>query len=131
MNDFAYVVPQRLNLLSLNKKIILYFRSRDVKKDLKISILIDGNIVVMEKKEFKPYYSKRPGWAEQDFQVWWDGLCLVCKNIKVKSVDIWDNIIGVTVTTQRDTGICVDKDGNPLRPAIIWLDQRMAECKSH
>ncbi len=87
-----------------------------------------GNIIVMDKIEFRPYYSEKPGWAEQDPQVWWEGLCTVCKVVKAKSSDIWDKILGVTVTTQRDTGICVDKYGNPVRPAIIWLDQRMAEC---
>lgn len=28
----------------------------------------------------------------------------------------------------RDVGICLDKDRNPLRPCIIWLDRRQAEC---
>ncbi len=33
-------------------------------------------------------------------------------------------IAGVTVTTQRSTVINLDADGEPLRPAIVWLDQR-------
>jgi sugar (pentulose or hexulose) kinase len=33
-------------------------------------------------------------------------------------------IAGVALTTQRSTIINVDERGQPLRPAMIWLDQR-------
>ena len=36
-------------------------------------------------------------------------------------------IAGVALTTQRSTVINVDKEGRPLRPAIVWLDQRRTE----
>jgi sugar (pentulose or hexulose) kinase len=38
-----------------------------------------------------------------------------------------DSIAGVTLTTQRATVVNVDKDGRPLRPAIVWLDRRRTE----
>ncbi|MBQ9629985.1 MAG: FGGY-family carbohydrate kinase, partial [Treponema sp.] len=34
------------------------------------------------------------------------------------------------ITTFRDTIVLVDKNGNPLRPAILWLDKRMASGKA-
>jgi sugar (pentulose or hexulose) kinase len=34
---------------------------------------------------------------------------------------------GVVITTQRGTTIALDKNGQPLRPAMIWLDQRRAD----
>jgi sugar (pentulose or hexulose) kinase len=34
-------------------------------------------------------------------------------------------IAGVTLTTQRGTVVNLDEKGHPLRPAIVWLDQRM------
>lgn len=90
----------------------------------------EGNIVDKEKMEFKPYYSERPGYAEQDPEIWWQGLCSVCTKLKDRCYNIWNEILSVTVTTQRDTGICVNKKGVPVRPAIIWLDQRMAKCET-
>lgn len=30
----------------------------------------------------------------------------------------------MALTTQRATMVCVDAQGAPLRPAIVWLDQR-------
>jgi sugar (pentulose or hexulose) kinase len=38
-----------------------------------------------------------------------------------------DSIAAVALTTQRATVINVDRNGEPLRPAIIWLDQRRTE----
>ena len=35
--------------------------------------------------------------------------------------------MGVALTTQRATVVNVDRDGKPLRPAIVWLDQRRTE----
>ena len=35
-------------------------------------------------------------------------------------------VTGIGVTTQRDTMICVDSAGEPLRKAILWLDVRKA-----
>jgi sugar (pentulose or hexulose) kinase len=36
-------------------------------------------------------------------------------------------VAGVALTTQRATVINVDERGQPLRPAIVWLDQRRTE----
>lgn len=95
------------------------------------AILFDykGNIIGKEKVEFEPYFSKEPGWAEQEVDVFWENCCIACKALKINKPKDFKKIIGVTVTTQRDTGVIVDKGGKPLRPAIIWLDQRMAKCK--
>ena len=89
----------------------------------------EGKLVAKAQEHFIPYYSNYPGWAEQDPDVFWDNACKACKKISLQQPSDWDKILAVTVTTQRDTVINIDKDGNVLRPAIIWLDQRMAECK--
>ena len=36
-------------------------------------------------------------------------------------------LAAVALTTQRSTLINLDKNGKPLRPAIVWLDQRRTE----
>ena len=38
-----------------------------------------------------------------------------------------ERIAGVALTSQRSTMINLDKEGKPLRPAIVWLDQRRTE----
>jgi sugar (pentulose or hexulose) kinase len=90
------------------------------------AILFDkkGNLIGKVKKEFNPYFSRNPGWAEQNTDVYWNNLKEVCCDLQRKCCDKWNDIIGVSLTTQRDTSVCVDKNGNALRPAILWLDQR-------
>lgn len=84
---------------------------------------LEGELVAKEQIIFEPYYSKNPGWAEQDPDVFWKSLCRACQGLW-KQGEYKDRIAGVSLTTQRSTVINVDKNGRPLRPAMIWLDQR-------
>ena len=86
-----------------------------------------GTLIGKRKRDFEPYFSNYPGWAEQNPEVYWDNLCIVCKELKEDCEDIWNKVCGVVVTTLRDTCVNLDKDGNVLRPAILWLDQRTAD----
>lgn len=86
-----------------------------------------GKMLVGEHIKFKPYYASEPGYAEQDAYVFYNSLCSVVKKLNERAPVIMAHIEGITVTTQRDTSICVDQDGEPLRPAIIWADQRMID----
>lgn len=87
-----------------------------------------GSLLGKEKIEFEPYFSSQPGWAEQNPELYWSSACTACKRLKEKLKGEWEDVIGVAVTTQRDTGVNIDKNGKVLRPAITWLDQRMAKC---
>jgi len=88
-----------------------------------------GNLLVKSKKSFEPYYSQKPGWAEQDVNVYWDSLCAVTKDAVKQKPEVFENVDSIVVTTQRDTCVLLDKDGNVLRPAIIWADQRPLKNK--
>lgn len=90
----------------------------------------EGKMVAKEKKSFEPYFSSAPGYAEQNPEIYWESACYCCMKLKEEYLEYWECIQGITITTLRDTGICIDNDGNVLRPAILWLDQRMAECKN-
>ncbi|MBN2851433.1 MAG: FGGY-family carbohydrate kinase [Clostridia bacterium] len=84
----------------------------------------NGNIISKVKENFEPYYSEKAGYAEQKVNVYWESLCKVVNKTKDIYKDAFDKIIGVSLTTQRDTCICLDKERNVLRPAIVWMDQR-------
>ena len=85
---------------------------------------LQGNLLVREQVAFEPYFSKNPGWAEQDPEVFWQALCRACRQIWQSAKIPQERIAGVALTTQRATMVNVDQDGKPLRPAILWLDQR-------
>lgn len=88
-----------------------------------------GNIIGKHKIEFTPYYSLKPGWAEQRADIYYEKMCEASLALKSKFPEDWKDIIAISVTTIRDTAVCLDKDGKPLRDVIVWLDQRTADCK--
>jgi sugar (pentulose or hexulose) kinase len=85
---------------------------------------LHGQLVGKERVAFVPYFSEHPGWAEQDPKVFWQALCQACQALWKRGAVDKERIAGVTLTTQRGTVINVDKHGEPLRPAMSWLDQR-------
>ncbi|MCP4198943.1 MAG: carbohydrate kinase [Proteobacteria bacterium] len=88
---------------------------------------LTGHMVAMEKVIFdEPYFSLHPGWAEQRPEYFWDSLCRACQGLLQKNTEKIDRIAGVALTTQRGTVINLDDNGTPLRPAIVWPDQRRA-----
>jgi sugar (pentulose or hexulose) kinase len=87
-----------------------------------------GDLVAKVREPFEAYFSKYEGWAEQEPELYWEKFCSASKKLKEENEDKWENIAAVCVTTMRDVGICLDKDRKPLRPCIIWLDRRKAEC---
>ena len=98
------------------------------------AVLIDdmGNILLKEQIKFEiPYISKNPGWAEQTGEFYWDNICYVSKRLKDRAKELWSRIGVVSITTIRDTNICVDEEGRPLRPAILWLDKRKAKAEEN
>ncbi|GEM46382.1 FGGY-family carbohydrate kinase [Deinococcus cellulosilyticus] len=85
----------------------------------------DGQLLASHRVSFSPYESPEPGWAEKDPLVYWNAAGTACQAL-------WDqgfspeDVLGVAVTTQRGTVVNVDHKGHPLRPAMLWLDQRQA-----
>lgn len=74
-------------------------------------------------------------WAEQDAEDWWNAVCQTSKKlIDTLGINPLD-IAVVSFSGQMMGCLCVDKEGNPLRKAIIWADQRaqkqVAQIESH
>lgn len=91
-----------------------------------------GNLLSKVKNAFeKPYFSEKPGYAEQHADFYWNALCGCTQGLKQQAPELWERIAAVTVTTIRDSYVCVDKDYKPLRPMILWLDQRKAPVDPH
>jgi sugar (pentulose or hexulose) kinase len=83
-----------------------------------------GALVHKVRVPINPYNSPHPGWAEQDPRYFWDALCEACQRLWAETPATRGSIAGVALTTQRATMVNVDRKGEPLRPAIVWLDQR-------
>lgn len=64
----------------------------------------------------------RPGWGEQNAEDWWSAFCGAVR----RAVQIVDatRVAAITLTHQRESFVCLDIHGQPLRPAMLWLDRR-------
>src|SRR5512136_2782460 len=86
-----------------------------------------GNLLAKSRVPIAPYFSAQPGYAEQHPEVFWQAVCDACQQLwHMPGVDK-DSVAGVALTTQRGTIINLDRNGQPLRPALSWLDQRRTE----
>jgi sugar (pentulose or hexulose) kinase len=88
---------------------------------------LSGELVAKTRIPIEPYFSTAPGLAEQHPQVFWEAVCTACRLLWEKYPDLRDRLAGAALTTQRATVVNVDRLGQPLRPAILWLDQRRTE----
>ncbi len=90
---------------------------------------LQGNLVHKAQVMIDSYQSPQPGWVENDPEEFWRALCKACQLLWASTQVPKAAIRGMVITTQRATMINLDKNGQPLRPAIIWLDQRRADAK--
>jgi sugar (pentulose or hexulose) kinase len=86
-----------------------------------------GNLLAKSRVPIEPYFSTQPGYAEQKPEVFWQAVCDACQQLWQMPGVSKDEIAGVALTTQRGTIINLDQNGQPLRPALSWLDQRRTE----
>ena len=94
------------------------------------AILINDHGELIGKKQIAydpPYYSPELGWAEREADSYYDFMCEASSELKKKFPKAFEDIEGVSITCIRDSIVNVDKDGKPLRPAILWPDSRKAE----
>ena len=77
--------------------------------------------------EEMPMLAIKPGWAEQDPDMWWEHLVASTHACLKKSGAKGDEVAGIGISYQMHGLVCVDKNQNVLRPSIIWCDSRAVE----
>jgi xylulokinase len=64
-------------------------------------------------------------WAEQIPADWWEAICVTSKAV-TEGIDP-KQIAAISFSGQMMGCVCVDVNGDPIRDAIIWADQRAVE----
>lgn len=92
------------------------------------SIIVDDvGAVISSVTEEYPLYSPRPGWNEQDPEDWWRGAYVsLGKAVHSSGVDP-KAIKSLSFSGQMHGLVAMDKDGNVIRRAFLWNDQRCAK----
>ncbi|MEA2651080.1 MAG: xylulokinase, partial [Chloroflexota bacterium] len=76
------------------------------------------------------YDIPQPRWAEQDPRLWWDGTVAAIRSVMATSGVAADDVAAVGLAGQMHGAVLLDGSDEPLRPAILWNDQRTAaECE--
>lgn len=73
-----------------------------------------------------PIIAKQIGWAEQEPEMWWENLKKATQKLLSVSpqLSVLNSVKAIGLSYQMHGLVCIDKDGNPLRPSIIWCDGR-------
>lgn len=67
----------------------------------------------------------RPAWHEQDAELWWSATIQALRAV-INQINP-ERLAAVCITHQRETFVPVDRNGQPLGNAILWMDER---CRS-
>ncbi len=96
------------------------------------ALLTDENskLIASSTSDYK-LMTPKPGWAEQIPIDWWIASIKTIKDVIKKSNISPENIACVGLSGQMHGSIFLDNDGNVIRPAILWCDQRtFKQCET-
>ena len=102
----------------------------DVSTTATKAILVDeaGEVAGVGAAEYD-YVVPRPLWSEQDPQLWWDGAQVAIRGALANAGVAGTDVAAVGLAGQMHGAVLLDGADRPLRPAILWNDQRTAaEC---
>ena len=102
-----------------------YFIGIDTSTTATKALLIDenGKVVAVASSEYS-FDTPHPLWSEQHPSLWWDGTVESIKQVLAESGVKGEEVAGIGLTGQMHGSVFLDKDGEVLRPALLWNDQR-------
>jgi xylulokinase len=89
------------------------------------AIIIDesGKLIASSNKDYS-FITPKPGWVEQDPDDWWEAAVFTIKEALARSGIPPQKIKAIGLTGQMHGSVFLDKNGEVIRPAILWNDQR-------
>lgn len=92
------------------------------------AILVDeGGVVVGVASAEYEFLSPQPLWTEQDPELWWAATVAATRQVISENGARPTEIEAVGLTGQMHGSVLLDGDGEVVRPAILWNDQRTGE----
>ncbi len=100
------------------------------------ALLVDAQgQVVASATQAHPSYAPHPLWSEQRPEDWAEGAVIAIRTALAEAGAGGDRVAAVGLTGQMHGMVALDAQGNVVRPAILWNDQRTAaecdEIRSH
>jgi len=64
------------------------------------------------------------GGAEQDPDEWWHAIVSTSRSVLAANPEFAEDVVAVSSSAQWSGTVAVDRDGNHVAPAVIWMDSR-------
>jgi xylulokinase len=104
---------------------MLYFMGIDISTTSAKALIIDERGTVLATgSTAQPISQPKPLWSEQNPQDWWEGVVASIKSALSQAKLSGEAIAAIGLTGQMHGLVMLDTEGNVLRPAILWNDQR-------
>jgi xylulokinase len=89
----------------------------------------DGRLVGLGRSRGYRFRSPAPGWAECDASEWWPAIVTAARAAVAAAGDagVSAAVTGIGISSFFPTLVPLDGDGRPLRPGILYSDQRAIE----
>lgn len=85
-----------------------------------------GNLIQRVIRDYR-LNSPRVGWYEVDPEMYWNSVMEGFREIASKNPVLIKEVKTISGCSQGETIIFLDKKGRPVRPAIVWYDNRARE----
>ena len=83
-----------------------------------------GTMVATATVEYPLQYPHRD-WVECDVRVYWESMRSAVRAANARRLAVGrTEVTAMSISCQGETVVCLDADSQPLRPAIVWLDNR-------
>lgn len=86
-----------------------------------------GVLLGVEKVKYPKYEVNDQGFIEMHPDVFWQSVCDVVQKFRKEKPEVLENVVALTLASQRSTSVFVDQEGKPLKNAISWMDTRKAK----
>jgi sugar (pentulose or hexulose) kinase len=87
---------------------------------------LTGRCLAVDRQEYS-LLTPRPAWVELNAEVYWRACCDAVQGVLRQRLQAAQNVKALAISSQAETLIPVDREGNPTRCAIVWLDNRAVE----
>ena len=85
----------------------------------------DGKVLATATSEYD-FETPKPGWTQQDPELWWQATRQSVRAVIRKAKLDGKQVAGIGLSGQMHGLVITDGAGKPLRPCLMWNDQRTA-----
>lgn len=98
---------------------------------VKIVLIDESQAIIGSASQPLQVHRPRPLWSEQDPHEWWQATCEAVFTLQKNYPQEWQQVRSIGLSGQMHGATLLNRQNQPLRPAILWNDGRSApQCQT-